>query len=116
MQYYDLALRLGHTDPNARFVLTGIAHLQIVRGNFSEALEFATRSLAFNDRFDATYWMLIAANAHLGRVDQARNWLKALLAFAPPVTISRILASQPSRYHDRFGPIVDGLRIAGFPD
>lgn len=116
MQYYDLALRLGRTDPNARFVLTGIAHVQILRGNFAEALDFSTRSLAFNDRFDATYWMLIAANAHLGRVGQARNWLAALLAFAPPVTISRILASQPSRYPDRFGPIADGLRIAGFPD
>ncbi len=116
MQYYDLALRLGQADPNARFVLTGIAHLHIVRGNYTEALHFATRSLAFNDRFDATYWMLIAANAHLGRLDVARDWLAVLLAIAPPVKISRILASQPSRYPDRFGPIIEGLRMAGFPD
>jgi len=116
LRYYELAFRLGPSDPNARFVLTGMAHIQIVRGNFPEALILATRSLSFNDRFDATYWMLIAANAHLGRVEQAENWLSALLVFAPPVTISRILASQPSRYPDRFGPIAEGLRLAGFPE
>ncbi len=116
MKYYEHALRLGQSDPNARFVLTGIAHIQIVRGNFAEALVFATRALAFNDRFDATYWMLIAANAHLGQVSQAQKWLASLLEFAPPVTISRILASQPARYPQRFGPIAEGLRIAGFPE
>lgn len=115
MQYYDRALRLGQTDPNARFVLTGIAHLQIVRCNFAEALDFATRSLAFNDRFDATYWMLIAANAHLGRLDQAHVWLRALLHISPDVSISRILSSQPSRIPDRFSAIADGLRRVGFP-
>ncbi len=115
MQYYDRALRLGQSDPNARFVLTGIAHVLIVRGNFAEAIDFATRSLAFNDRFDATYWMLIAANAHFGRLDQARDWLRALLDVSPDVSLSRILASQPARIPDRFSAVADGLRRVGFP-
>ena len=116
MEFFDRALRLGPADANARFALTGIAHLHIVRGNFNEALDFASRSLAINDRFDATYWMLIAANAQLGRLEQAHVWLKAMLAIAPDVRISRILANQPARYPDRFGPIAVGLRRAGFPE
>ena len=115
MRCYDRALRLGQSDPNARFALTGIAHVQILRGKFAEALDFATRSLAFNDRYDATYWMLIAANAHLGRLDQAYVWLRALLHFSPDVSISRILASQPARITDRFSAVADGLRLVGFP-
>lgn len=115
MQFYDRALRLGRTDPIARFALTGIAHLHIVLGNFAEALDFASRSLVINDRYDATYWMLIAANAHFGRLDQAHVWLKALLEIVPDVSISRIVAAQPSRIPSRFGAIAEGLRRAGFP-
>jgi hypothetical protein len=68
-----------------------------------------------NDRFDATYWMLIAANAHLGRLDQAHIWLKALLEIAPDVSLSRVIAHQPARIPARFEAIAEGLRRAGFP-
>jgi TolB-like protein/tetratricopeptide (TPR) repeat protein len=115
MQLYDRALRMGSTDPIARFALTGLAHLNIVRGDFAVALDFATRSLVLNDRFDATYWMLIAANAHLGRLDQAHIWLKALLEIAPDVSLSRVIAHQPARIPARFEAIAEGLRRAGFP-
>lgn len=116
MQLLHRALRSGLTDPSVRFALTGIAHVHILRGNLEEALDFAARSLAINDRFDATYWMLIAANAHLGREEQAHGWLRELLAFGPDVRLSRILANQPSRYPDRFAAIAAGLRRAGFPE
>ena len=116
LQFYHRALRLGQTDPVGRFALTGIAHAQIVRGNFTEALDFAARSLAINDRFDATYWMLIAANAHLGRIEQAQAFLRQLLALVPDITLSRIRAGQPARFPERIGGILDGLRLAGLPE
>ncbi len=72
--------------------------------------------LALNDRFDATYWMLIAGHAHLGERDRARDWLRALLAIAPDVRLSRIMAAQSSRFPERFAPVAEGLRLAGFPD
>ena len=69
MEFLQRVLRLGSADPGIRFALTGIAHIHILRGNFAQALDFATRSLAVNDRFDSTYWMLIAAHAYLGQRD-----------------------------------------------
>jgi TolB-like protein len=116
LHYFDRALRLGLSDSTIRFALTGSAHVHILRGDHALALSFASRSLALNDRFDATYWMLIAGHAHLGQIDKARDWLRALLAIAPDVSLSRIVAAQSSRYPERLAPIVDGLRLAGFPE
>ncbi|MEO8244944.1 MAG: winged helix-turn-helix domain-containing protein [bacterium] len=116
MEHFAWMLRLGPTEPVSRFALTGSAHVQLVQGNNAAALDFATRSLAINDRFDATYWMLIAANAHLGRPDQARVWLNALLAISPDARVSRIVARQPARYSDRFTAVAEGLRLAGLAE
>ena len=57
-----------------RSALTGNAHAHMILGNYTEALAWATRSLALNANFDATYWMLIAANAQLGRIAEARGF------------------------------------------
>ncbi len=116
MDYFDRALRLGGHEPHSRFALTGIAHVQILRGNFDAALDFAARSLAINDRFDASYWMLIAANAHLGRMEEAHVWREALLTIAPGITIARILRGQPAKYPERFAAILNGLRLAHLPE
>jgi tetratricopeptide (TPR) repeat protein len=116
LRHFDQVLRLGLPDSSIRFALSGTAHVHIVRGNHALALDYASRSLALNDRYDPTYWMLIAANAHLGQLDKARDWLRALLAIVPDVRLSRIVAAQPARFPDRFGPVMDGLRLAGFPE
>lgn len=116
LQFFDRALRLGLPDSSIRFALTGTAHVNILRGNHAVALDYASRSLALNDRFDATYWMLIAGHAYLGQIDKARDWLKALMGIAPDARLSRIMTAQSSRYPERFMPIVDGLRLAGFPE
>ena len=47
----------------------------------------ASRSLSVNSSFDATYWMLISANAHLGRIDEAIN--DALRKFVLTLGIER---------------------------
>ncbi len=116
LQFFEKALRLAPADTSVRFAMTGIAHMHIVRGDYARALDYARRSLALNDHFDATYWMLIAGHAHLGQLDKARDWLRALLAIAPDIRLSRIVASQPSLIPERFTQIVDGLRLAGFPE
>lgn len=107
------ALRLGPNDPDSRFSLTGLAMIAIMRGDYEEALRWATRSLGVNASFDATYWMLIAANAYLGRTDEAKRYLDALLKIAPGVTLAGIEAGQPAMYPERIGVVLDGLRRAG---
>lgn len=110
-------LRLGPNDPDSRFFLCAIAMAEIIRGNYEQALDWAAQSLALNAHFDPTYWMLIAANAHLGRMDEARFHLEKLMAISPEVSLSRIRRGQPAKDESRIGPILEGLRRAGLrPD
>ncbi len=107
------ALLMSPGDPTAHWAMTAIAHAQMVLGNYEEALSAAERSLAVNPSFTATYWMLVAANAQLGRMDEARGWLKKLQAAVPGITIESIRAGQPARDPSRMAAILDGLRRAG---
>src|SRR5262249_55167965 len=52
----------------------------------------AIRSLALNGNFHATHWMLIAANAQLGRIDEARRRLAEFRRIAPEVNLASIRA------------------------
>ena len=60
--------------------------------------------------------MLIAANARLGRMKEARWHLANLLAISPGVTVASIRAGQPAKYPDRIEPILEGLLLAGMPE
>ena len=96
--------------------MTAIAHAQMALGNYEEALKAAERSLAVNPNYPPTYWMLIAANAQLGRMDEARRWLAKFRALAPGVTIAGIRDGQPAKDPSRMAAILDGLRLAGLEE
>jgi TolB-like protein len=113
---FHRASRLSPRDPLAHISLCGTAHAQMILGNYSEVLVWAARALAINPNFDATLWMLIAANAHLGRLDQARHFLDELRKSSPGITIARIKAGQPAKDPRRISAILEGLRIAGLEE
>ena len=113
---FTRALRLSGGGPDSQLALTFIAHACVVRGAYAEALDHGTRSLMFNSHFDPTYWFLIAALAHLGRIDEARGYLATLLAEKPGVTLAGIRAGQPARLPQRIEPVLAGLRLAGMPE
>lgn len=112
----ERAWKLSGDTVLAHFSLSGLAHAAILNGQLEQALDLATRSLAINGYYDCTYWMLVAANAHLGRLDEARRHLGALLRLAPGVSIARIRAGQPAAKPERIEPILEGLRLAGMPE
>ena len=95
--------RLSPGDPGAHFSLCVMADVAMVRGQYAEALDLATRALARNPNFDSTLWTMIAANAHLGRMAEARHHLDALLRLAPGVTVKRIRDAQPAKRSDPQG-------------
>ncbi len=114
--YLQRFLRLGPSDPDARFPLTSLGMLHIMRGQFTEALHFAERSLVVNDSFDCTYWVLISAHGHLGQITEAQAFVTKLLNLVPGITLARIRAGQPVRYPERCGRVLAGMRLAGFPE
>ena len=116
LAYFHRANRLSPGDRGAHFSLCGIAHVHVVRGDYAEALAWAGRALALNANFDPTLWMLIAANAHLGRMAEARRFLDDLRKLTPGVTVARIRAGQPAKDPGRVSAILEGLRLAGLDE
>ena len=47
----------------------------MILGNCADALAVGERSFAINASCDPNYWILIAANAQLGWLDDAGRWL-----------------------------------------
>lgn len=94
---------------------TGIAHVHMIRGEYAEARAAAEQSMTVSTGFDPTYWMLIAANAQLGRMDEAQHYLEEYRALVPGITLARIRAAQPPD-PTRMGAILEGLRLAGLPE
>ena len=67
------------------------------------------------------YFVLAAALAQLGRLDEARSAVKAGLALNPTFTISRARAawtamSDDPTYLAQLEPILEGMRKAGVPE
>jgi adenylate cyclase len=110
------AILMSPGDPMAQWPMTAIAHAHMALGNYEDARKAAELSLAVNPNFDPTYWILIASNVQLGKMDEARRWLAKFRDLAPGVTIADIKAGQPDKYPDRMAAILEGLRLAGLEE
>jgi tetratricopeptide (TPR) repeat protein len=110
------ALALAPNESAADSTLTVIAHAHMALGQYGEAVHWAERSHVVNAEYDPTYWMLIAGNAQLGRMDEAHKWLDRFVARHPDMTVARLRAAQPARHPDRMAAILEGLRLAGLPE
>jgi len=104
----------GH--PFAHGFLCGIAHVHMIRGTYEEALVWAARSRAVSSNFACAYWMLVAGNAHLGRMVEARHFLNELTKLVPGLTIAKVQTGQPAKDPSRIAAILEGLRLAGLDE
>lgn len=114
--YFLRAERLSPNGLGSHWNLTGLAHVELVRGNPEQALVWAGKSMAANATYGPCFWMLIAANARLGRMEEARRHLAGLLAISPGVTVSSIRAGQAAKLPERIEPVLEGLLLAGMPE
>ncbi len=101
-------------NPGEKYgAMQGIGAIHLYRGQYEEALIWARRALAENPNFNPTHWMLIAAYAHLGRMDEARRALSALQALAPTVSLATIARSSRDPHQAAASAMIAGLRKAG---
>ena len=112
----ERARRLSPFDPYTFLYASNIAAAHLVAQRFELAIEWADRALHDQPRLVAAMRVKVAANAHLGRLDEARAELNRVLAFDPKLTIDGY------RAYARFqAPVVlelwiTGLRLAGLPE
>jgi adenylate cyclase len=79
------ALRLSPYDDMALFLYTGMARAYFVEQNYEEAIAAGRRALQGNALWAATYRILAACYAHLGRLDEAHATIARLRAISPLV-------------------------------
>ena len=88
--------------------------MQLFKGNFEAAIEWSLRSLATFNEWPMTFWSLVAAYAHLDRMEEANSALRKLQNIAPQTTIA-YMQHHNWRYPERQAIMIEGLRKAGLP-
>ena len=111
---YQRAIRLSPNAPDIFWSLSGEGAVQLLLGNFEGAIEWCLRSLTTFDDWPFTYTTLIAAYAHLDRMDEARTAMQKLLILAPQTTEATMSGGGP-REPARWEILMSGLRKAGLP-
>jgi len=91
------------------------AHL----GEYETAAAWLRKSIDANRNNPWAYFPLAACLAHLGRLEDARQEVKAGLAYNPNFTIRRYLAgvaSDNAIVRAQRERIIEGMRLAGVPE
>ena len=118
IEAFDRAQRLSPFDPRSYFNGVGLAMAHLVARHFEQAIEFADRTLYTQPRTATAIRVKIVACAHLGRLDEASEWLGRLLEILPGLTITRYKATfaagwlppQVAAFYET------GMRKAGLPE
>jgi TolB-like protein/class 3 adenylate cyclase len=112
------AMRLSPLDPMGYLFLGGMCIALLLARRFEEAVDWADRALRTLPRWSVMLRYKAVACAHLGRIDEARNWVRVLLESQPGFTTSGWLEALGSK---AFTPetramLLEGMRLAGLPE
>jgi TolB-like protein/class 3 adenylate cyclase len=113
------AIRLSPRDTLAYLWLGAPGYANIHLGDDAKAVVWLRRSIDANRNFPLYHFVLAAALAQLGRLDEARSTVQAGLALHPTFTVSRLNASPPSddpTFLARRERLIHGMRKAGVPE
>jgi TolB-like protein len=116
IEAFDRALRLSPFDPLGYFITIGLAIAHLTARRFEEGIEWADRALHDQPRVATAIRVKVVANAHLGRIDEARAELRRLLEIDPNSTIAAMRALLVSATPEFLELYVAGLRLAGLPE
>ena len=115
------ALRLSPRDTLAYVWMTNAGIAKIHLGSYEQAVAWFRRAIEANRNYPLANFVLAAALAQLGRLDEAHSAVKAGLALNPTFVLSRARAAWTARSDDptylaQLEPILEGLRKAGVPE
>jgi TolB-like protein/tetratricopeptide (TPR) repeat protein len=113
------ALRLSPRDTDAHFWMHFAAAAKLLIGAYEDAVVRWRRSIEMNRNYPLPHFLLAAALAHLGRLEEARSAVQAGLALHPAFTLRRYRTNPYSdnpTYLAQREPIYEGMRKAGVPE
>jgi tetratricopeptide (TPR) repeat protein len=91
-----------------------IAH--VIKGDYEQAAVLGRRVTKARPEFVNGYKPLIAALGHLGRRDEAEQYVKKLRSLEPNFTVQRFAQIYPFKYENDRERYMRGLRLAGVPE
>ncbi len=113
------ALRLSPRDPSVWLWFQQAGLAKAFLGDFAQGLPWNKKSIEANRNNPWAFFYLAACLAHLGRLDEARQEVKAGLAVNPKFTIARCRAgfeSDNAVFLAQRERMIEGLRKAGVPE
>jgi tetratricopeptide (TPR) repeat protein len=112
----ERARRLSPFDPYTFLYAFSIAIAHLAARRFERAIEWADRTLHDQPRMASAMRVKVVANAHLGRLDEARAELSRVLAIDPKLTIAGYREYAHFQAPEVLELYVAGLRLAGLPE
>lgn len=107
----EKAIRLSPQDPLMNEFLFTIGSSHFLAGRYEDAVQFAQKSLDMKSDQPGAWRVLAAANALIGKMDEAKKALGQMIRLAPNLTEDRLRVflreSEAKRY-------IEGLRLAGW--
>jgi TolB-like protein/class 3 adenylate cyclase len=115
------ALRLSPRDTLAYVWMTVVGLAKLHLGSYEQAVAWCRRAVEANRNYPPAHFMLAAALAQLGRLEEAHAAVNAGLTVNPTFAISHVRTLWVARsdnptYLAQLEPIFDGLRKAGVPE
>ena len=116
IEHFERSIRISPLDPfnfNA-FIGIGASHFGAAR--YEECARWVQKGIAARPSATFAYRILAPALAHLGRLDEARQAIAALLQAHPDATVSKVVDITPNTVPEFVTRYSAGLRKAGLPE
>ncbi|HTR87213.1 MAG TPA: BTAD domain-containing putative transcriptional regulator [Reyranella sp.] len=115
LPWLEHCLRLDPRDPRRFFTFNGLAMNHFFARRFEEAERWSLRALSEMPTFTFARRLHAASLAHLGRLEEARADVRALLEVQPNSTLTRSRTSN-FRWPYMYDLYIGGLQLAGLPE
>jgi TolB-like protein/class 3 adenylate cyclase len=110
------ALRLSPLDPETYLAETNIALAHFFQGRYDEASNWATKALRHQPNWMVAMRASAVANALGGNIEEARTIIARMRRLDPAMRITILRDNLSYRRSEDTGRMIDGLRLAGFPE
>jgi tetratricopeptide (TPR) repeat protein len=115
-EHFTRSIRLSPLDPLVSYVFAGLGIAHMMARDYDKAVKFATKAVREEPRNATARRILAASLALLGRTEEARSTMRALLALTPDFTMSHMRMFMPYQDAEFVERYLRGIREAGGPE
>ena len=116
LEAFERAMVLSPRDPTRVLWMSGKGVALILNQEYAAALENCDRMLRIDPDYGPALRQRVSSLSYLGRAEDARVALDALLERMPHLTVTRLAKMVPVVGDDNQQHWLDGLRMAGLPE